>query len=261
MRTWMLDEIRADYEDDQLIPIEGFTDDPDDPNDSRVEYQDLVDKLPESANVEMRMAVFEAIVDDMVEDIVGAAESDEKIITESEVEEQIEPFVDKVVELRLVSGRVRKRIPALIRYHLRRKDPRSRLAAKAAFFMTHNLTRMEDALDPVITDDTVGTDHGTQTGDVTYGDHAEVDPVLPDNIVPKEPEAENVATVPSEVQVESGIPEGMAEAMRMLAAASANRRKGARLVARRVSEPFLRDTLHRLRYQLPETYRRKYHVQ
>lgn len=163
-----------DYELSQLVPV--YTA----PAVAKTKLQRAIDRIPETTAIRMRMAVFDAVIDDIIEDEI--LDEDGNQVQSSIIEEKVLETVDKAVELHLVPSVVRNRIPSLIAAHLRRRDPKMQLVSKAAHFLVGNMVKMEES-DTVITHLVEDDDVVDQTIDRTPGDdgvNTETDTVVPE---------------------------------------------------------------------------------
>ena len=131
------------YELDQLVPT--YTE----PNlQMKTKLGRAIANIPETTSVKMRMAVFEAVIDDIIEEEI--LDEDGNQVQSSEVEEKVLETVDKAIDLHLVPSTIRKRIPTLIARHMKKLDPRMRLVSKAAHFLANSMVKMEES-DTVVT--------------------------------------------------------------------------------------------------------------
>ena len=105
---------------------------------------DVIDAMPEKECMKARIAVFEAIVDEVAEDAIDEkeAESDEPV-TENDVEEVVEPIVDKAVALAIVPGSIRRRVANLIHRKVVTHKTRASLLAKAAHMVAEAVTETD----------------------------------------------------------------------------------------------------------------------
>ena len=105
---------------------------------------DVIDAMPEKECMKARIAVFEAIVDEVAEDTIDEKEAESDApVTENEVEEAVEPIVDKAVALALVPGSVRRRIANLVHRKVVTHKTRSSLLAKAAHMVAEAVTETD----------------------------------------------------------------------------------------------------------------------
>ena len=104
----------------------------------------VIDAMPEKECMKARIAVFEAIVDEVAEDVIDekAAESDAPV-TENDVEETVEPIVDKAVALAIVPSSVRRRIANLVHRKVVTRKNRASLLAKAAHMVAEAVTETD----------------------------------------------------------------------------------------------------------------------
>ena len=105
---------------------------------------DIINALPEKECMKARIAVFEAIVDEVVEDTIDEKEVESDApVTENEVEEVIEPIVDKAVALGIVPSSVRRKVSNLVHTKLISRKTRASLLAKAAHMVAEAVTETD----------------------------------------------------------------------------------------------------------------------
>ena len=125
--------------------------------------KDIVDSLPEKECLKARIAVFEAIIDEVAEDTIEEKEAESNApVTENEVEEAVEPIVDKAVALGIVPSSVRRNVYNLIHSKFVTSKTRASLLAKAAHMVAEAVTETDynagaDNIDTPI-DETVNID-------------------------------------------------------------------------------------------------------
>lgn len=106
--------------------------------------KDIVDALPEKECMKARIAVFEAIIDEVAEDTIDEKEAESNApVTENEVEEAVEPIVDKAVALGIVPSSVRNRVSKLIHSKFVTTKTRASLLAKAAHMVAEAVTETD----------------------------------------------------------------------------------------------------------------------
>lgn len=134
MRKFLSNEICDEYEAEQLNPVYTETTEGDA---SHEEIIKVVGSMPEESCMRARIATFEAIVDEVIEQAVSPDIENpaEHVVTTTDVAEVVDPIVDKAVALHIVPPAIKKRIPSLIAKHLKIKDPRTALLAKVAHFV------------------------------------------------------------------------------------------------------------------------------
>lgn len=134
MRKFLSNELCDEYEAEQLNPVYTETSEGDA---SHEEIIKVVGSMPEESCMRARIATFEAIVDEVIEQAVSPDIENpaEHVVTTTEVAEVVDPIVDKAVALHIVPPAIKKRIPSLIAKHLKTKDPRTALLAKVAHFV------------------------------------------------------------------------------------------------------------------------------
>lgn len=105
---------------------------------------DVINALPEKECMKARIAVFEAIVDEVAEDTIDEKEAESDApVTENEVEEVIEPIVDKAVALGIVPSSVRRKVSNLVHTKLISRKTRASLLAKAAHMVAEAVTETD----------------------------------------------------------------------------------------------------------------------
>ena len=106
--------------------------------------KDIVDALPEKECMKARIAVFEAIIDEVAEDTIEEKEAESNApVTENEVEEAVEPIVDKAVALGIVPSSVRNKVSKLIHSKFVTTKTRASLLAKAAHMVAEAVTETD----------------------------------------------------------------------------------------------------------------------
>ena len=116
---------------------------------------EVAENVPVQQTMRARAAVFEAIVDEYVEDSIENPPPGEEPPTREEATQEVSEIVDNAVENGTVAPNFRTRIPAIINRHYGRKALRASLYLKAAKFVTATMTEVtEEAIttDPVVTD-------------------------------------------------------------------------------------------------------------
>ena len=105
---------------------------------------DIVNALPEKECMKARIAVFEAIVDEVVEDTIDEKEVESDApVTENEIEEVVEPIVDKAVALGIVPSSVHRKVSNLVHAKLISRKTRASLLAKAAHMVAEAVTETD----------------------------------------------------------------------------------------------------------------------
>ena len=134
MRKFLSTEICDEYEAEQLNPVYTETAEGDASHEKIIK---VVGSMPEESCMRARIATFEAIVDEVIEQAVSPEIENpaEHVVTTTEVAEVVDPIVDKAIALHIVPAAIKKRIPSLIAKHLKTKDPRTALLAKVAHFV------------------------------------------------------------------------------------------------------------------------------
>lgn len=153
-----------DYELAQLNPTYGGVR----KQEKLTEVVQALESMPEQANMKMRIATFEAIMDQVAEDAVqgdipaeecGSAKGATDGPSPSELSAFLNKIADKAIALHKVPSLVKDRIPAIVARKLKIHNPMFELTAKAAKFVT-------DACVEVSTEDTVIEEElGSKPGD------------------------------------------------------------------------------------------------
>lgn len=197
-----------------------------------------VERLSESAALQARLAVFEAIVDSEIDNIVEEAEENGETATTGDVEEAINPMVDTAVTMHLIPKMGRERVRKIISARLRRYNPQYKLLTDAADRVTNALVTMED-------EDTKLSQNGLDMTPADKGFDIQEEVAVP--------------TV-EDVEVEEGVPPEEATLLRYLATSDVNRRKATVLVSRNISAPLLQLMTHRLKHHLSKRFQQKFNV-
>ena len=133
MRKYLSAKLCDDYEAGQLNPVYSGT------QEGEASHEEIVKEigqLPEKDSMRARIAVFEAIVDTVVEEeIKEATTTEDESPRTKEITEVVENITDKAVAMHLVPYTFKSYIPAIVSRHLKRTDPRVQLLAKAAHFV------------------------------------------------------------------------------------------------------------------------------
>lgn len=149
MRKFLAANLCGDYEKEQLNPVYSNTDGD---NPSYTEIVKNIGKLSAKTNLSSRTKVFEAIIDEVVEDALkGDVENpvDEESAPTStgsdrtEVAREVaEDLADKAIAMHLVPFNFKSKIPGIIAKKLRKTDPMVALLAKAAHFVMEEETEV-----------------------------------------------------------------------------------------------------------------------
>lgn len=259
--------------------------------------KDIVDSLPEKECLKARIAVFEAIVDEVAEDTIDEKEAESDApVTENEVEEVVEPIVDKAVALGIVPSSVRRNVYNLIHSKFVTSKTRASLLAKAAHMVAEAVTETDynagaDNIDTPI-DETVNIDgeikdatsekdeapnSGTSPttsawqrawdrggryrrfeGDVGGDDTEEA---VSDDKVPTDTDMgapEGGPDTDINVDVDEGLDTETKASMRYLVKSAIHHRRATARVSRRLSAQLTEDMMAQLKYALPVKFYTKY---
>lgn len=254
---------------------------------------DIVNALPEKECMKARIAVFEAIVDEVVEDTIDEKEVESDApVTENEIEEVVEPIVDKAVALGIVPSSVQRKVSNLVHAKLISRKTRASLLAKAAHMVAEAVTETDynagaDNIDTPI-DETVNINNVIKDatseqddapnegkspttsawlkawdnnrsrrsrfeGDVGTDDNGVVDDV--DTVVgaPEGGPANDIS-----VDVDDGLDTETKANMRYLVKSAIHHRRATAKVSRRLSAQLTDNMMHQLRYALPAKFYNKY---
>ena len=253
---------------------------------------DIVNALPEKECMKARIAVFEAIVDEVVEDTIDEKEVESDApVTENEIEEVVEPIVDKAVALGIVPSSVQRKVSNLVHAKLISRKTRASLLAKAAHMVAEAVTETDynagaDNIDnPInetvninneIKDATSEQDdapndgkspttsawlkawdnHGRRSrfeGDVGTDDNGVVDDVDTAVGAPEGGPANDIS-----VDVDDGLDTETKANMRYLVKSAIHHRRATAKVSRRLSAQLTDNMIHQLRYALPVKFYNKY---
>ena len=256
--------------------------------------KDIVDSLPEKECLKARIAVFEAIIDEVAEDTIDEKEAESDApVTENEVEEVVEPIVDKAVALGIVPSSVRRNVYNLIHSKFVTSKTRASLLAKAAHMVAEAVTETDynagaDNIDTPI-DETVNIDGeikdatsekdeapnsgtspttsawlrawdrgGRLEGDVGGDDTEEA---VSDDKVPTDTDMGAPEVGPDtdiNVDVDEGLDTETKASMRYLVKSAIHHRRATARVSRRLSAQLTEDMMAQLKYALPVKFYTKY---
>ena len=253
---------------------------------------DIVNALPEKECMKARIAVFEAIVDEVVEDTIDEKEVESDApVTENEIEEVVEPIVDKAVALGIVPSSVHRKVSNLVHAKLISRKTRASLLAKAAHMVAEAVTETDynagaDSIDTPINEtvninneikdatseqDDAPNDgkspttsawlkawdnHGRRSrfeGDVGTDDNGVVDDVDTAVGAPEGGPANDIS-----VDVDDGLDTETKANMRYLVKSAIHHRRATAKVSRRLSAQLTDNMMHQLRYALPAKFYNKY---
>ena len=251
--------------------------------------KDIVDSLPEKECLKARIAVFEAIIDEVAEDTIDEKEAESDApVTENEVEEVVEPIVDKAVALGIVPSSVRRNVYNLIHSKFVTSKTRASLLAKAAHMVAEAVTETDynagaDNIDTPI-DETVNIDGeikdatsekseapNTGTSPTTSAwlrswdrgsrFEGDVSDEISDDKVPTDtamgaPEGGPANDI--NVDVDEGLDTETKASMRYLVKSAIHHRRATAKVSRRLSAQLTEDMMTQLKYALPVKFYTKY---
>ena len=245
---------------------------------------DVIDSMPEKQCMKARIKVFEAIIDEVVEDTIDEKEAESNDpVTESEIEETVEPIVDKAVALAIVPDSVRRTVSSLIHDKVVSHTPRASLLAKAAHMVAEAVTDTDynagaDGIDTPI-DNTVdiegelkdatsekdeapneGTTPTTSSwkrawDNAKFEDDLGVDAGVSDSDLgaPVGGPASDIS-----VDVDDGLDVETAAEMRYLVKSAIHHRRATAKVSRRFTAQLTDKMMYQLRYALPAKFYDKY---
>ena len=253
----MVKHLDDEYEEKQLNPVWTKNPKSGDPTASSDDLRKEVNKLKEATAMRLRIATMEAIVDQIVEDKI---EEDPGATTE-EITEEVEPMLDKAVELALVPPQIKSLInPAIIR-HRKKRDPRMVLMEKCATFMTQTMTRMEEskAEDNEIKEQINDDMQKSIQEDLKESLSPETEhPAYQDEKKAYEEGIDGISQ--DELDTESPLPKPAAESMKMLVASTINTKRAKARVIRNIAGAVSEHMFHELRYCLPAKFKAKYGI-
>ena len=257
---------------------------------------DVINALPEKECMKARIAVFEAIVDEVAEDTIDEKEAESDApVTENEVEEVIEPIVDKAVALGIVPSSVRRKVSNLVHTKLISRKTRASLLAKAAHMVAEAVTETDynagaDNIDTPI-DETVNI-NGEIKDATSEKDEAPNEGKSPttsawlkawdskgkrsrfEGDVGGDVDSDDSGTVDAidaavgapeggpandiAVDVDEGLDDETKANMRYLVKSAIHHRRATAKVSRRLSAQLTDNMMHQLRYALPAKFYNKY---
>lgn len=245
---------------------------------------DVIDSMPEKQCMKARIKVFEAIIDEVAEDTIDEKEAESNDpVTVSDVEEVVEPIVDKAVALAIVPNSVRRTVSSLIHNKVVSHKTRSSLLAKAAHMVAEAVTDTDynagaDGIDTPI-DNTVNI--GGEIKDATSEeDEAPNDGTTPttsswkrawDNARFEDDLGADAGVSDSDlgapvggpasdisVDVDDGLDVETAADMRYLVKSAIHHRRATAKVSRRFTAQLTDKMMYQLRYALPAKFYDKY---
>ena len=245
---------------------------------------DVIDSMPEKQCMKARIKVFEAIIDEVVEDTIDEKDAEsETPATVSDVEEVVEPIVDKAVALAIVPNSVRRTVSRLIHDKVVSHKTRASLLAKAAHMVAEAVTDTDynagaDGIDTPI-DNTVNI--GGEIKDATSEeDEAPNDGTTPttsswkrawDNARFEDDLGADAGVSDSDlgapvggpasdisVDVDDGLDVETAAEMRYLVKSAIHHRRATAKVSRRFTAQLTDKMMYQLRYALPAKFYNKY---
>ena len=245
---------------------------------------DVIDSMPEKQCMKARIKVFEAIIDEVVEDTIDEKEAESNDpATVSDVEEVVEPIVDKAVALAIVPNSVRRTVSSIIHDKVVSHKTRSSLLAKAAHMVAEAVTDTDynagaDGIDTPI-DNTVNI--GGEIKDATSEeDEAPNDGTTPttsswkrawDNARFEDDLGADAGVSDSDlgapvggpasdisVDVDDGLDVETAAEMRYLVKSAIHHRRATAKVSRRFTAQLTDKMMYQLRYALPAKFYNKY---
>ena len=285
MRKNLSTDLVEEYEAAQLNPICSGTEEGEA---SHREITEQLEQIPEVTSMRIRVATFEAIVDELIEEAVSDAEETPR---EAEITEAIAPVVDKAIAMYMVPASVRKRVPTLIAKHLRRQDERKRLLAKVAHFVMEAQTEVDETItekislpmikealnpeetrpdsEPVPSQESLSIRlmyNRFMAGEISEDKLNEAmakSKAITDAAVTTEDEIERASTpvvTVGDVEVREGLTEQQTASLRYLAASALNHRSATVAVSQKLTGPMLTNMLHKLRNVLPAEFLKKFQV-
>ena len=254
-----------------------------------------VGSLPEKECMKARVAAFQAIMEEVVDNAVDEAPANATPAeVASDVYQTTDEITDKAVALHLVPAGMHGLVRKLVAYKLRPRNSRAKLYARAAHLCAEAVTT--DSNDPAYNagtpaidtpleespsaDDLVST--ATSAEDESPADGTSpttawwnmegdtpVETPAGDSATPVEGDPENPsdtptessdAITPSDVVVDEGVDQDTASEMKYLITTACHHRRATSKVSRRFSGKIVNQMLHELRYKLPDSFLRKYGI-
>lgn len=117
------------------------------------EVTKLIGHLPEKVALEMRVATFDTIMEDVIEQVIEEKTEEynntegtvNTTPSESEIKEKVEPIVEQAIALHKVPSSIRSHLSYLIAKQLKRHDPYITLLSKVAHNVTNAMVTMEES--------------------------------------------------------------------------------------------------------------------
>lgn len=219
------------------------------------EVTKLIGHLPEKVALEMRVATFDTIMEDVIEQVIEEKTEEynntegtvNTTPSESEIKEKVEPIVEQAIALHKVPSSIRSHLSYLIAKQLKRHNPYITLLSKVAHNVANAMVTMEESNTVVanIEEDCPVVDDALDTKAADTGVNIET---------------EKVEYSGDSAQVEREVPNTIQESMKYLAVSAVNHRKATAILSHRLTGVMLHDMLYSLRNQLPEKYKAKYNL-
>lgn len=217
---------------DALFDATAEEDDPQQGGESTtiVSDNDIVEDLPVVVEQQLRLSTFETIIETAIDDIV---EENDGVVNEDTIREELEPSLDKAVALGKIPRHFRDvTFPELIAKRMRHyENKRMMFLERLAHHLTDDVAQIES--DEVIADEVVDQTPPNQAA----------------------PISEEVVS-PDEIEIDDGVPQEAAAAMRQLASSAVNHRKSTVLVGKRIAAPMLRKTLREMKHCIPKRFKK-----
>lgn len=257
----MVRHLEDDYETEQLNPVYTKNKKTGDDQYSQEDIAKAAEHIQEGSSLRLRVSFMEAVIDQVVED---AIDEDPNVTTE-EIHEEVDPIIDKAVDLALIPSQVRKMVGTAINRHRKRRDPRMVFLEKCATFMTQSMTRMEEE-QTTIDDETLDDSETMETDTITEEIKDDLSPETEhpnetsDAVVTSDTteEIKEEEVKPEDVEVEAPLPVPAEASMKFLVSSTVNARKAKAMVIRNIAGTMSGYMFNELKYCLPEKFRRKY---
>ena len=209
-----------------------------------------LDSISEAAQMRLRIATFETIVADAIDDLID--QSDDGVVNEDTVQAEIMPAVDKAVALRKLPASFKNRVPKILLARLRARvvNPRIRFLTKlAARLADEEVSAPEEV---TVTEEVQEITPPAEQGGIQVSD--------PVSIPSEEVDIKEEVVQPDEVEVSSDIPASSAAAMKYLVSATINQRKATALVCKRLASPMAAIALREFKNCLPRISAKKFNM-
>lgn len=221
-------KLEDEYNCDQIFPSEKA------PEAQAVETpSEVEDQMSEETQLALRVATFETIIADAIDDII---EDNDGVVDEDTISKEIDPVVDQAIALRKLPASFKKRIPKLIL-----ECEKSRVKNPMVTFLTKLSSRLTDEV-------------------VSMNEENVVIPVDATDAETIQVREAIVEPTPAAIEVDEGIPAKTADEMRYLTASAVNNRKATVMMCRNLASPMAKLVFNEFKYCLPERAKKKFNL-